>query len=145
MGESGKSLKPLPRYHSTGRETMGSSKRSGFESLSIGFLLVAFAVSILIAWMADEWVLVIPIMLLEAGVFYIALGIVMRQGELDSKRVSNSTYYIFWGGTMAILGAMWLFSRQYPGNAVLLVVVFIIWIGVVAMVMSLPRLRQNRA
>jgi hypothetical protein len=46
---------------------------------------------------------------------------------------------------MAILGAMWLFSRQYPGNAVLLVVVFIIWIGVVAMVMSLPRLRQNRA
>jgi hypothetical protein len=46
---------------------------------------------------------------------------------------------------MAILGAMWLFSRQYPGNAVLLVVVFIIWMGVVAMAMSLPRLRQNRA
>lgn len=122
---------------------MGSSRRSGYESLSVGYLLIAFAVSILVAWLVGDWVLVIPVMLLLAGVFYIALGVLLRQGGQDAKRVSSSTYYAFWGGTMAILGAMWLFSRQYPGNAVLLVVVFIIWIGVVAMVMSLPRLRQN--
>lgn len=94
--------------------------------------------------MAGEWILIIPIMLLLAGAFYIVLGFVMRQGEQVTKIASTSIYYAFWGGTMAILGAMWLFSRQYPGNAVLLVVVFIIWIGVVAMAMSLPRLRQNR-
>jgi len=124
---------------------MGSSRRSGYESLSVGYLLVAFAVSILVAWFVDDWILVIPIFLLEAGVFYIALGVVTRQGEPDAKRASSSTYYVFWGGTMAILGAMWMFSRQYPGNAVLLVVAFIIWVGVVAIVLSLPRIRQNRA
>jgi hypothetical protein len=136
---------PVPRCYSEERESMGSSRRSGYESLSVGYLLVAFAVSILVAWLVGEWILIIPVMLLMAGVFYIALGVVMRQGGHDPKRASSSTYYVFWGGTMAILGTMWLFSRQYPGNAVLLVVVFIIWIGVVAMAMSLPRLRQNRA
>jgi hypothetical protein len=124
---------------------MGSSRRSGYESLSVGYLLIAFAISILVARLVGEWILIIPVMLLMAGVFYIALGVVLRQGGHDPKRASSSNYYIFWGGTMTILGAMWLFSRQYPGNAVLLVVVFIIWIGVVAMAMSLPRLRQNRA
>jgi predicted permease len=124
---------------------MGSSRRSGYESLSVGYLLIAFAISILVAWLVGEWILIIPVMLLMAGVFYIVLGVVMRQGGHDPKRASSSTYYAFWGGTMGILGAMWLFSRKYPGNGVLLVVVFIIWIGVVAMVMSLPRLRQNRA
>ncbi|MBU0685139.1 MAG: hypothetical protein ABIE25_03885 [Thermoplasmatota archaeon] len=123
---------------------MGSSRRSGYESLSVGYLLIAFAVSILVAWLVGEWILAVPVLLLEAGMFYVALGVVLRQGEYDTKRASTSAYYIFWGGTMAILGAMWLFSRQYPGNAVLLVVVFIIWIGVVAMAMSLPRLRRNR-
>ncbi len=124
---------------------MGSSKRSAFESLSVGYLTIAFAVSVLVAWLVGDWILMIPIFLLEAGVFYIALGVVLRQGEQDAKRASNSSYYVFWGGTMAILGGMWLFSREYPGNAVLLVVVFIIWIGVVAMAMSLPRLRKDRA
>jgi uncharacterized membrane protein len=123
---------------------MGSSRRSGYESLSVGYLLIAFAVSILVAWLVREWILIIPVMLLEAGVFYISLGVIMRPGGQDAKRASTSNYYVFWGGTMALLGVLWLFSRQYPGNAVLLVVVFIIWIGAVAMVMSLPRLRQNR-
>lgn len=120
---------------------MGSSIRSGFESLSIGFLMIAFAVSVLVAWVAGEWILVIPVMLLEAGAFYVVLGLFMRQGEPESKRSSNANYYAFWGATMAILGTMWLFSRQYPGNGVLLFVVFIVWIGAVAMMMALPRLR----
>jgi hypothetical protein len=135
----------MPRYHLEERESMASSRRSGYESLSAGFLLIAFAVSILIAWLADDWILIVPVMLIEAGAFYLALGAVLRRGEADAKRAKASTYNIFWGGTMAIIGVLWLFNRQYPDNAILLVVVFILWMGGVAIVTSLPRLRQNRA
>jgi len=122
---------------------MSSSRRSGYESLSVGYLIIAFAVSIAIAWALDDWILVIPVFLLEAGVFYAVLGIYTRQREQDPKAASGSSYMIFWGGTIALVGAIWLLNRQYPGNVPLLIVLFLVWIGLFAIVLSLPRLRQS--
>lgn len=124
---------------------MESSRRSGFEGLSIGFLIVAFAVSLLVAWALDDWILTIPIFLLAAGVFYVALSFVIngfpqRPGELPKM----SPYYLFWGATIAILGGMWLVNRQYPGSLTLLVIIFILWIGLMAVALSLPRIRKSR-
>jgi hypothetical protein len=50
---------------------------------------------------------------------------------------------IFWGGTIALVGAIWLLNRQYPGNVPLLIVLFLVWVGLFAIVLSLPRLRQS--
>jgi surface polysaccharide O-acyltransferase-like enzyme len=122
---------------------MSSSRRSGYESLSIGYLIIAFAISIAIAWRLEDWILVVPVFLLEAGVFYAVLGVYTRQREKDPKAASSSSYMVFWGGTIAIVGAMWLLNRQYPGNVPLLVVVFLVWVGLFAIVLSLPRLRQS--
>jgi surface polysaccharide O-acyltransferase-like enzyme len=122
---------------------MSSSRRSGYESLSVGYLIIAFAISIAIAWTLADWILVVPVFLLEAGVFYAVLGVYNRQREKDPKAASNSSYMVFWGGTIAIVGAMWLLNRQYPGNVPLLVVVFLVWVGLFAIVLSLPRLRQS--
>lgn len=130
-------------FFSKGR-TMGSSRRSGYESMSVGYLLIAFAISLLVAWLASDWILIVPIFLLEAGVFYIVLGLISSQREPGARKASSTIYYMFWGGTMAILGALWLISREYPGNGVLLVAMFIIWMGVVAILLSLPRFRQKR-
>ena len=122
---------------------MSSSRRSGYESLSVGYLVIAFAVSIAIAWALEDWVLVVPVFLLEAGAFYAVLGIYTRQREQDPKAASSSSYMIFWGGTVALVGAIWLLNRQYPGNVPLLIVLFLVWIGLFAILLSLPRLRQS--
>jgi len=122
---------------------MSSSRRSGYESLSVGYLVIAFAVSIAIAWALADWVLVVPVFLLEAGAFYAVLGIYTRQREQGPKAASSSSYMIFWGGTVALVGAIWLLNRQYPGNVPLLIVLFLVWIGLFAILLSLPRLRQS--
>jgi hypothetical protein len=122
---------------------MSSSRRSGYESLSVGYLIIAFAISIAFAWALADWILVVPIFLLEAGVFYAFLGIFTRQTGQDPKAASSSSYMIFWGGTIALVGAMWLLNREYPGNVPLLIVLFLVWVGFFAIVMALPRLRQS--
>jgi apolipoprotein N-acyltransferase len=122
---------------------MSSSRRSGYESLSVGYLIIAFAVSIAIAWALADWILVIPIFLLEAGIFYAVLGVYTRRKEQEPKAASSSSYIIFWGGTIALVGAIWLLNRQYPGNVPLLIVLFLVWVGLFAIVLALPRLRQS--
>ncbi|MBU0623333.1 MAG: hypothetical protein KJ672_00640 [Candidatus Thermoplasmatota archaeon] len=122
---------------------MSSSRRSGYESLSVGYLIIAFAISIAIAWALADWILVIPVFLLESGVFYTVLGVYTRRREQDPKAASSSSYIIFWGGTVALVGAIWLLNRQYPGNVPLLIVLFLVWVGLFAILLSLPRLRQS--
>lgn len=111
--------------------------------MSVGFLIIAFAVSIAVAWTLEDWILLVPVFLLEAGIFYAVLGVYTRQREQGQKAASSSAYMIFWGGTIALVGAMWLLNRQYPGNVPLLIVVFLVWIGLFAVVLALPRLRQG--
>lgn len=122
---------------------MNGSRRSGYESLSVGYLIIAFAVSIAVAWALADWILLIPIFLLMAGVFYAVLGVYSRQREQDPKAASGSSYMMFWGGTIALVGALWLVNRQYPGNVPLLIVVFLVWIGLFSVLLALPRLRQS--
>jgi len=122
---------------------MNGPREGGYETISIGALLIVFAVSALVAWTTDDWWLFIPVFLLGAGSFYIALGAIMRPAE-GVKRAArmNSPYYIFWGATLFIIGAMWLLNRQYPGNFPLLAIVFIIWVGVFILGLSLRRSRS---
>jgi len=121
-----------------------SSRRSGIESLSIGYLIIAFAVSILISWLAEDWWLLIPTFMLLAGGFYVVLGIAIRPSEqVVKKGYRSSSYYVFWGGTVGLIGTIWLLNMEFPGNAVLLVVMFILWVGIVAVVLSLGRFREG--
>jgi hypothetical protein len=121
---------------------MDGRRRSGLESLSIGFLMIAFAVAILISWSTHDWALLIPIFMLEAGAFYAVLGTLSRPKEPSAAREQReSFYYIFWGGTLFLLGAIWFLNRQYPDNVPLLIVIFILWLGGIVVALSLPRLR----
>jgi hypothetical protein len=121
---------------------MNSQRWSGLESLSIGYLLITFAVAILIGWWAAAWWLVIPIFMIEAGVFYLIVGVVTNPGEAGKPRQQRDAYYyVFWGGTLGLLGTIWLLDWQYPGNVPLLVVLFIVWLGGIVIVLSIPRLR----
>lgn len=123
-------------------DTMNGQRRSGLESLSIGFLLIAFAVAILISWLTDDWWLLIPVFMLEAGAFYMIVGGLSRSKEPGASREQREAFYhVFWGGTLVLLGAIWLLNRQYPDHVPLLIVLFILWLGGIVVVLSLPRLR----
>jgi hypothetical protein len=114
------------------------------ESLSAGYLIIAFAVSVLLAWQFADWWLFIPFFLIAAGVFYLILGIVSRPAEAQRRRaLRDSNYYVFWGGTVGLFGMIWLLNRQFPGNVPLLFVIFVLWIGAIVLVLSLPRLRGS--
>lgn len=104
---------------------------ASLESISIGVLLIAFAVAVLIGWTAGDWWLVVPIFMLEAGVYYIAITGLVRPGEKAGTRHDTSPYYIFWGGTLAVLGTLFLVQRKYPGHGLLLFLIFIIWVGAI--------------
>lgn len=127
-------------------QTPRRSAYSGYESISIAVLLISFAVAVLVAWLAGAWILVIPLFLIEAGMYYVVLGLLTRPGEQTAKSsLRNSMFFIFWGGTLTLIGVEWIAVDTLKLNGVLLFVIFILWIGVFALLLSLPRLRKSYA
>jgi len=124
---------------------VSTTSRSGYESLTIGYLLIAFAASLLIAWAAADWWLLLPIFMIAAGAFYVLLGATTRPPEPGKRSYTSGAYNVFWGGTIMLLGVIWFLNREYPDNVPLLVAIFIIWVGAVAVALSLPRLRRRPA
>lgn len=123
---------------------MNGQRQIGYETVSIGALLIVFAISILVAWMTDDWWFFIPVFMLGAGGFYLALGAVMRPGEAGARPTrANSPFYVFWGATMFIVGVMWLLNMQYPGSFPLLAIAFIVWVGAFIVVMSMRRVKTG--
>jgi len=119
---------------------------TGYETLSIAVLLIAFAVAVLIAWLSGHWITFIPVFLIEVGMSLVVLGILMRSSEQTVKpSLRNALYFLFWGGTMAIIGLEWIAAGTLDLNGVVLFVIFILWIGVFALLVSLPRLRKSIA
>jgi len=117
---------------------MVSPSRSSYESLTLGFMLVAFAVSLLLAWALEDWWLLIPIFLIAAGAYYCVTTAATRVEK-------DRPYKLFWGGTMALIGVLWLVNMEFPRNMVLLVVVFILWVGFFAMSLAVARMRRGQA
>ena len=125
-------------------QTPRRSAYSGYESMSLAVLVISFAVAVLVAWLAEAWILVIPVFLIEAGMYYAVLGLLTRTGEQVTKSAQkNSVFFIFWGGTLTLIGVEWIAAGTFPGNGVLLFVIFILWIGVFALMLSLPKMRKS--
>jgi len=123
---------------------MAQSRSSGYEGLTMGFMAIAVAVSLLVAWVQGDWWLFIPLMLILAGGFWAAIGLVMRPVEgARGSGLGVKSYYVFWGATLVLLGAIWFLSDMYPGNGPAMVALFLIWIGAMALGLSLVRMRRQ--
>jgi hypothetical protein len=119
---------------------MQQTSRVGLQNVTAGFMIVAFAVAILLAWLMDSWWMFFPILFIEVGGFYTALGLAGVRSEGPSRRgPSSSSYYVFWGPTLVILGVMWVLSAETDVSGVLLFVVFLLWVGGIAMALSLRK------
>ena len=114
--------------------------------MSIAVLVIAFAVAVLVAWLAEGWVLVIPVFMIEAGMYYAVLGLLTYPGEQSKKpSLRNAMFFIFWGGTLTLIGVEWLAAGTFGLSGVLLFVIFILWIGVFALLLSIPKMRKSYA
>ena len=126
-------------------QTPRRSAYSGYESMSIAVLVIAFAVAVLVGWLT-EWILLIPVFLIEAGMYYAVLGLLTRTGEQTTKAsLKNSMYFIFWGGTLTLIGVEWIAAGTFDLSGVLLFVIFLLWIGVFALLLSLPKMKKSSA
>ena len=123
---------------------MGSGRtRSNYESFTVAYVLFSFAIALLIARLLDEWILIIPVFLIEVGIGYLVLGFVIRPAELHKRPVMRDAYYyVLWGSISALIGFEWLINRQYPGNVPLLIALFIIWMGVISAGLAIGRNRE---
>jgi apolipoprotein N-acyltransferase len=124
---------------------MGSGRtRSNYESFTVAYVLFSFAIALLIAWVIEDWILFIPVFLIEVGIGYLVLGFVIRPAELHKRPVMRDAYYyVLWGSISALIGFEWLINRQYPGNVPLLVALFIIWMGVISAGLAIGRNRER--
>lgn len=125
---------------------MNSSRMGGYETFSIGFVMIAVAICVLVSWSLDDWGLFIPLLMIIVGVFYIALGATIRvKDQTRRSAFADMPFYVFWGGTLGLLGSMWLLNREFPGNLPVIVAVFIVWVGFVVIFLSVRRTHAPRA
>ncbi len=114
---------------------MQDTRGGSLEGLSIGVMFIAVAAALLLAWFMADWWLFIPFLLVFAGFVWAGLGLLRGRGEGGKEM----PYFLFWGGTLVILGGIWLINDQYPGNVPGLVAFVIIWVGAAAVVLSVKR------
>ncbi len=108
--------------------------------LSVGFILIAAAIAILIGWVTGRWFYLVPVFLLELGALVLLLGAISRESR-DRQGRSWMIYMFLWGGMMVILGGLLLLNDLYPNNVPVLIAVFLIFTGAIAILAYLVRSR----
>ena len=121
-----------------------TTRYTGYESMSIAVLVIAFAIAVLVGWLANDWTMLFQIFLIEAGMYYVVLGLLMHPGDQMVKPyLRNAMYFMFWGGTLALIGVEWIAAGTLGLSAVVLFVIFVLWIGVFALILSLPKMKRQ--
>jgi hypothetical protein len=111
--------------------------RSGINA-AVALLSVAFA--IIICYAMDDWWLFVPVLLLEMGLVVLILGLSVGRARSSMPWArSDSHYYLFWGNLLAVIGALLIVNILLPGNVLILIVAFLIWMGVFALLFSMNR------
>jgi hypothetical protein len=116
-------------------ETGKGSYRAG---LAFGYLAICAAVAILVSWYLDVWWYFFPIMMIAGGAYLLTIAI-MASSVSTSKGGSYFVYLLLWGGLLLFLGVVWIVNDLYPGNAIFLVILFLVFIGAVSLIGYLIR------
>ena len=115
--------------------------RTNRAGLTAGYLIIAAAVAILISYYLDIWWYFFPVMMVAGGVYLLMIAALTARPS-GSGGGSYLLYLLLWGGILAILGAEWIVNDLYPGNLVFLVVVFMVFVGAIAIIGYVLRSRR---
>jgi len=115
--------------------------RTNRAGLTAGYVIIAAAVAILISYYLDIWWYFFPVMMVAGGVYLLMIAALTARPSGPSGG-SYLLYLLLWGGVLAILGAEWIVNDLFPGNFVFLVVVFMVFIGAIAILGYVLRSRR---
>jgi len=119
--------------------------KMSFQGLTAGVLFLIVAVAILVAWMAEDWWLLIPVCLICGGVYAIIMGFVISKTERGRGfGMSDSAYVLVWGCLLALLGIAWFINSAVPDSAPLLLAMIFIFVGGAILVISLTKMRRPK-
>ncbi len=123
-----------------GKETLLGGQTAGFVLIAIGFAVIAAIFA------GNTWLLVIPIVMIEGGVYGIALGLLYasRGPAAGPKWGTDPAYTMFWGSLLGILGVLWLVNDAYPNNLPALAAGFLIWLGLAVMLITKKKTARAR-
>jgi hypothetical protein len=112
-------------------------RRMGYGIMA-GAILIAAAIAILIAWVVGKWWYFLPVLMIEGGILGIANGYLAgRQGTTSAR--AYSVYSAVWGAIIALLGALLIVNDLAPNNLPLLVIVFLVAVGIMAIAIATGR------
>lgn len=116
------------------------NRRFNKAGLNAAAALISVAVAIVVSYALNNWWVFIPVLLLEVGLFLLVLGLSLgRPGPGMPWTRSDSNYYLFWGNLLTAIGGLSVLNTFIPGNVVILVVVFLIWMAIFALLFSIRK------
>lgn len=123
---------------------------SNINGQTVGVVTIAVGFALLIAFYAvkESIYLMIPVIMLEIGIYGMALGAFSQlRGTRTSGRWGNdNTYSLFWGSMVAVLGAMWIVYDRFAGIDALpaFVAVFLFYFGATMLIMNRNKIARPR-
>jgi hypothetical protein len=116
------------------------NRRFNSSGISAAVVLLSMAVAIIVSLALNNWWLLVPVILVELGVFVLILGFnVGRPSQGMPWTKSDSNYYLFWGNLMAMIGALLIINTFFPGYVIILFVVLLVWFAIFALLFSMRR------
>ena len=115
----------------------------GVVTIAIGFaLLIAFYV------VSESIYLMIPVIMLEIGIYGMALGAFsyLRGARTAGRWGNDSVYSLFWGSMIAVVGAMWIaYDRLATIEALpAFVAVFLFYFGITMLIINRNKTVRSR-
>ncbi|MDD1771782.1 MAG: hypothetical protein LUQ09_02565 [Methanomassiliicoccales archaeon] len=108
-------------------------------SLTASYLIMATAAAIMVAWLSDDWTLFIPSIMMLGGMFATFIGLSQRSKGMNREINADSRYLMFWGTLLIAFAIIWAVNYAYPGNGVLLVVAFLVWMAIAVVLFTLRK------
>ena len=90
-------------------------RRYNSAGITAAALLISAAVAIIISLSLNNWWLLVPIILLEIGIYILIIGLALGRptpGMPWTK--SDSNFYLFWGNLLAAIGAILILNSFFP-------------------------------
>lgn len=116
--------------------------RISLTSITVVVILLAVAMSLVIANLVKDDFYLLVTFLLILGMYSTSVGVGQRFGLGSQIRRADGSYMMFWGTLVLVVGVLALIDHVYPGNMFWLAVGFIIWLALAILLFSIrPKAR----
>lgn len=120
------------------------------DGQSVGVITIALGFAMLIAFyvVSESIYLMIPVIMLEIGIYGMALGVFsyLRGARTSGRWGNDSVYSLFWGSMIAVIGGMWIVYDRFADITALpaFVAVFLFYFGATMLILNRNKSVRSR-